>query len=80
MGNTSINFRLLVCSIELHVNMKQWKRFKINKKRLKMAEKSNLTSFQVLQAPESWSKYTTSDLGSYMSRYLKMGMKLPFVL
>ena len=35
-----------------------WKRFKINKK-LKTAQKSISTSFQVRAAPKSWLKYTT---------------------
>ena len=32
---------------------------KYNKKGRKTAEKNVSTSFRVLQAPESWSKYTT---------------------
>ena len=34
--------------------------FEMNKKGWKMAEKNVSASFQVLQAPESWSKYTTN--------------------
>ena len=44
------------------------KRFKINFKKLKMAEKSSLTSFRVRPAPKSWSKYTTHIiLNSFMN-------------
>ena len=36
-----------------------WKRFEMNKKGWKRLEKSSSTSLRVLQAPKSWSKYTT---------------------
>ena len=39
-----------------------WKSFKMNQKRLKMAQKSVSNSFLVRAAPESWSKYTTTIL------------------
>ena len=39
---------------------KSIKKSKINKKRLKMAQKSILTNFPVHSVPESWLKYTTN--------------------
>ena len=39
--------------------VKSLKKVYNQQKSLKTAEKSSLASFQVLQAPESWSKYST---------------------
>ena len=41
------------------LGVNHWKRFKMNKKGWKRPKKSVSTSSQVLQAPESWSEYTT---------------------
>ena len=41
------------------------KMFKINKKRLKTAQKSISTSFRVWATPKSWSKHTTTFLSQF---------------
>ena len=52
-------FRSFFVDFSREITKKGLKSTKKNKKGRKTAEKNVSTSFRVLQAPESWSKYTT---------------------
>ena len=54
-----IFFRSFFVDFSREITKKGLKSTKKNKKGRKTAEKNVSTSFRVLQAPESWSKYTT---------------------